>query len=180
MNSKSRYSMGAIVLHWLIAILIILNFIAAWISDDMPKAEKMQVMANHKAFGMTILVLTLVRIGWRLAYKAPPFEASLQVWEVAVAKVVHVLFYVLMLAIPLTGWAMASVGGHPVGWFGLFSFPALPVGSDRATGGTFHEMHEVLAWAMLVLLALHIAATIKHMFFDHDGTAARISPFARR
>jgi len=180
MNPARRYSAGAIVLHWLIALLIALNFAAAWVAEDMAKAEKMQVMGNHKAFGITILFLTLLRIGWKLAYKAPPFETTLKPWEITLARITHFLFYFLMLAIPLSGWGMVSVGGNPVGWFGMFNLPALPVGSDKATGGIFQEAHEILATGMLFLFALHVGGALKHMVIDRDGTMARMSPFARR
>lgn len=175
-----RYTRVAVSLHWLIAVLIALNFIAAWVADDMPKPEKMQVMANHKAFGLTILALTVIRIVWRLVHKAPPLSDALQVWEVALARVTHFLLYALMLLIPLTGWGMASGAGKPVSWFGLFAVPALPVGPDKSVGGMFHESHELLGIAMLVLLGLHVAAALKHHFLDRDDTMARMLPFLSR
>lgn len=180
MNPTRRYSTGAIVLHWLIALLIVLNFLAAWAAEDMAKAEKMQVMGNHKAIGITILLLTVVRIGWKLAHKAPPFEPTLKPWEITLAKATHFLFYVLMLAIPLSGWGMVSVGGNPVGWFGMFNIPALPVGSAKATGELFYEAHELLATGMLILFALHVVGALKHMVIDRDSTMARMSPFSRK
>ena len=106
---------------------------------------------------------------------------TLRAWEAAVAKVTHWIFYFLMLAIPLTGWGMHSAGsgGKPVSMFGLFDFPALPVGSDKPTIGLFHELHEVTATAMLVLLGLHVLAALKHQFLDRDGTMARMLRFSR-
>ena len=181
MSSAARYSGGAILLHWLIAILILLNFAAVWVADGMPKPEKMQVMANHKAIGLTILALSLLRILWRMTHRAPPFAAEVKRWEAALARTVHTLFYVLIIAIPLTGWAMVSSfgKGKPVSWFGLFDVPALPVSSDRAVGGAFHDLHENLAIAALLLLALHVAGALKHQFFDRDGTLGRMAPFLR-
>lgn len=179
-TTAPRYTRVAVFLHWLIALLIALNFIAAWVADDMPKPEKMQVMANHKALGLTILALALIRIAWRLVHKAPPLSAALSAWEVALARVTHFLFYFLMLFIPLTGWGMASGKGNPVSWFGLFDVPALPVGSSKVVGGVFHESHEALGIAMLVLLALHVVAALKHQWLDHDDTMARMLPFLGR
>ena len=98
----ARYGWGAIALHWLIAVLIGLNFAAAWAAEDQPQAIKMQIMGNHKAFGLVILVLSLARIVWRLAHRPPPLADSLKAWEAAIAKVVHSLFYFLMIAIPLS------------------------------------------------------------------------------
>jgi cytochrome b561 len=180
-NSTARYSRGAIILHWLIAFLIIGNFVGAWTSEDLPRDQRMIMMGYHKATGIVILLLTLVRIGWRLINPPPPLLETLKTWEAALARVTHALFYVLMLAVPLAGLGLHSAFGQgkPVSIFGLFDFPALPVGIDKPTIGLFHELHEVTATAMLVLLGLHVAAALKHQFLDRDGTLARMKPFGR-
>lgn len=179
--SAARYSRGAIVLHWLIAVLIALNFAAAWVSEDMPKEAKLQVMGNHKAIGITILVLTVLRVLWRLVHKAPPLVETLKAWEAALARVTHAALYFVMLAVPLAGWGLHSAfsKGAPVGMFGLFGFPALPVGSDKPTIGMFHELHEVFATLMLVLLGLHVLAALKHQIVDKDDTLKRMVPWLR-
>ncbi len=174
-----RYSRGAVALHWIIAVLIALNFVAAWVSEDMPKEQAMQIMGNHKAIGMAVLALTVVRILWRLTHRPPPLAATLKGWEVALSKLTHGLLYLLMIGIPLSGWAMHSAfsQGKPVGFFGLFGVPALPVAYGKEAAGPFHEGHEVMATAMLVLLALHVAGALKHRFIDRDANAiARMMP----
>lgn len=180
-TDSARYSRGAIILHWLIALLIIGNFVGAWVSEDLPRDQKMVMMGYHKATGIVILLLTLVRIGWRLINPPPPLAATLKSWEAAFARITHGLFYLLMLAVPLAGLGLHSAFGQgkPVSIFGLFDFPALPVGTDKPTIGLFHELHEVTATAMLVLLGLHVAAALKHQFIDRDGTLARMLPFLR-
>ncbi|PEQ13458.1 hypothetical protein B2G71_08000 [Novosphingobium sp. PC22D] len=178
-NQGLTYSRVAIALHWLIALLIILNFIAVWVAEDLPRPERIELMANHKAIGITVLILSILRILWRVTHRAPPFDRSLAIWEVALARIVHALFYFLIIAIPLTGWGMVSTGGDAVSVFGLFSVPALPVGSDKATGGIFHEIHEVFGTIMLVLIGLHLLGALKHQFVDHDATMARMVPFLR-
>lgn len=179
--SAARYSHGAIALHWIIALLIIGNFIGAWYAEDLPKPERMEVMGYHKANGLLILALTLARIGWRFSHPVPPLVETLKAWEVALAKVTHALFYVLMLAIPLAGWGLVSSAGKgaPVSFFGLFDVPALPVGADKPTIGMFHELHEVGATLMLVLFALHVVAALKHQFMDRDGTLRRMAPWVK-
>lgn len=180
-DSAARYSRGAILLHWLIALLIIGNFIGAWTAEDLPRDQKIVIMGYHKATGVLILLLTLVRIGWRLINRPPPLLETLKTWEAALARVTHALFYLLMLVVPLAGLGLHSAfsQGKPVSMFGLFDFPALPVGSDKPTIGLFGELHEVTATAMLVLFGLHVAAALKHQFLDRNSTLTRILPFQR-
>ena len=179
--SAARYSRGAMILHWLIALLIIGNVLGAWLSEGLPKPDRAAIMALHKSFGITILLLTLMRIGWRLSHKPPPLVETLAAWEAALAKVTHWLFYLLMLAIPLSGWAFVSAasGGKPVSMFGLFDVPALPIGSDKPTAGMFQNIHSNLAFAIVGLFVLHVAGALKHQFLDRDGTLRRMVPFLR-
>lgn len=176
-----RYTRGAIAFHWIIAALILLNFGLVWIADGVPKAEKGLIIANHKAIGLTILTLSVLRILWRIAHPAPPFSTTLKVWEAALARVVHSLFYFLIVAIPLSGWAMSSAasGGKAVGFFGLFDIPGLPFSQNKVQAGIFHEVHEMLALLTLCLLFLHVAGALKHQFFDRDGTLGRMIPWLR-
>lgn len=141
----------------------------------------MQVMGNHKAIGIAILLLTVLRIVWRLTHKTPPLVKTLKAWEAALAKVVHAGLYFLMLAASRGRWGLHSAfsKGEPVSLFGLAAFPALPVGSDKPTIGMFHELHEVFATLMLVLLAAHVLAALKHQFVDKDGTLRRMVPWAK-
>jgi cytochrome b561 len=179
--SAARYSRGAIALHWIIALLIATNFGLAWVAEDLPDEQKYALIGNHKAIGLIVLVLTVVRIIWRLMHKPPPVLDTLKAWEVAVSKVVHVLMYGLMLAIPLAGWGMSSIyaKGAPISIFGLFGFPAMPIAHEKSTQELFHELHEITATIMLVLLALHIGAALKHQFFDKDGTLRRMVPWLK-
>jgi cytochrome b561 len=179
--AAARYSRGAMALHWIIALLIVLNFIGAWEAEDLEGAEKAYAMAGHKAFGITILTLTVLRIVWRFTHKPPPLLESLKAWEAAFAKVTHSLFYFLMLAVPLAGWSLhsAASNGKPVAIFGLTQVPALPVGSDKPTVGMFHDLHETFATLLLVLLVLHVAAALKHALIDRDGTLRRMVPFVK-
>lgn len=180
-TAAARYSRGAIILHWLIAVLIMLNFAAAWVAEDMPKPEKMQIMGNHKAIGLTILALTVLRIVWRLTRKPPPLVDTLKAWEAALSRVVHAGLYFLMLALPLSGWAMVSgfSKGEGISWFGLVTAPALPVGYDKPTVGMFHEMHEISANLMIALFVLHVLAALKHHMIDKDGTMRRMVPWLK-
>lgn len=176
-----RYSTGAIAFHWIIAFLIAFNYVAAFIAEDLPKDAAKQLMGNHKAIGITILLLTVVRILWRLMHRPPAFLTSLKPWEAKLARVTHAAFYVLMIAVPLAGWLMHSAysGGAPVGAFGLFSFPGLPLAADKAGAGLAGEVHEILAFAMLGLAGLHVIGALKHQWLDKDGSLARILPWGK-
>lgn len=180
-SSLTRYNRTAIALHWLIAVLILGNFVGAWLAEDLPKPDRMELMGYHKATGILILLLTLVRIVWRLVHKAPAMVETLKAWEVAVARVTHGLFYFLMLAVPFAGWGLHSAAskGKPVSMFGLFDMPALPVPSDKPTTGVFHEAHEVFATLLLALFVLHVAAALKHQFADKDATMRRMVPWMK-
>jgi cytochrome b561 len=180
-TTSARYSRGAIVLHWLIALLIVLNVIGAFVAEDLSKADKAWMMGNHKAAGLLILALTIARIVWRLIHPAPPLVETLKAWEAALARVTHALFYFLMLAVPLAGWGLASAlgKGKPVGFFGLFDVPALPVGGDEPTVDMFHELHEIFAFLMIGLLVLHLGAALKHHWLDKDGTMRRMVPWLK-
>lgn len=180
-TQSTRYGRGAVILHWLIALLIAANFVLAWVAEDLPKEDRMQIMGNHKALGITILLLTVLRIIWRLVHKAPPLVDSLKPWEAALSRVTHAGLYFVMLAVPVAGWGLHSAfsKGAPVDLFGLFGFPAMPVGSDKGTIGLFHELHEVFATAMLALIAIHVLAALKHQFVDRDGTMRRMAPWMR-
>ncbi len=141
MSSSERYSRGAIVLHWLIAALIIINLWLGLVGDTLPK--DWAVMPVHKAIGITVLVLTLVRLGWRLAHPVPPLPATTKPWERMAARASHFLLYAFMLIMPLSGWAMVSgPKRRPLEWFGMFNLPYLPVSPGVADLG--HEVHELL------------------------------------
>ncbi|GGY96098.1 cytochrome b [Novosphingobium colocasiae] len=171
-TASARYTRTAIVLHWLIAVLILANFALAWGSEDLSKAAHAAAMGYHKSIGLSILALSLVRLFWRIGHKAPPYLPSVSPLEARAATVTTWGFYALMIAIPLSGWAMVSGGQKPLEYFGLFPVAKLPVTKALAEAG--HESHEVLAFLFLALLALHLAGALKHRLIDKDGTLQRM------
>jgi cytochrome b561 len=178
-TSRGRYGAVAIVLHWLIALLIAFNFIAAWIADDFPKEQGRQIMGNHVAFGVCILLLSVVRIVWRITHRGPPLLPMAR-WEAILAHAAHRLIYLATLAVPLAGYLMESAwsGGQPIDIFGLFHFPALPFAQDKHLAEeVFGAAHEVLAYSLLALLALHVAGALKHQLLDKLPELQRILPW---
>lgn len=169
-----RYSTGAIWFHWIIAVLIIFNLIVGIFHDSVPALRAF--MGAHKAVGITVLVLTLGRIAWRLTHRPPAFSDDLPDWERATAKAVRWAFYALLLIMPLSGWIMVSASTHPrpLGWFGLFDVPLLPVA--HAAGSPAGTTHAVLGYLFAVLAVLHIAAALRHQLVLRDSVLGRMIP----
>jgi len=167
-----RYSRGAILLHWIIAAALAVELA---IGFGMPSdASGFALFQFHKSLGITILVLTLVRIGWRLTHKAPPaVEGGINGF---LAKAVHFGFYVFMLAAPLTGWAVVSTSpiDVPTLLYGVVPWPHLAL--DAALNHTLEEAHELLAFLGIGLFVLHVAGALKHHLLVRDGVMARMSP----
>ena len=179
--ARSRYSSVAILLHWLIALAIIGNWLIAQIAEEAPEAKEQQLMGLHFALGMSVLILSVARVGWRLAHRPPPPNPAHRAWERVLASVVHKLFYILMIALPFTGYMMVQTytGGMDINMFGLFDLPGITMAKDEAANEVFHELHENFAATMLVLFLLHVAGAWKHQLLDRDGTIFRMLPFGR-
>ncbi|MEN9855384.1 MAG: hypothetical protein RLZZ157_510 [Pseudomonadota bacterium] len=179
---KSSYSAVAIALHWLIAAAIILQILGGWQMEELKGPDKFAAFQNHKSLGLTILLLSLLRLGWRLTHKPPALPPEMKAWEVAAAKATHIGFYVLMIGIPLGGWVIVSTAPYSIAtlWWGLFEWPNLPLADlpfRKALNGLAKTGHGAAAWAVIGLLALHIGAVIKHMFVNDDDVASRMIPF---
>jgi cytochrome b561 len=175
----ARYSRIAVWLHWVIALLIVVNLLLGFFHEDFDKPVSAAMMSVHKASGLTILVLSLARLGWRLAHRPPPFDAAMKAWEKGVARLVHWLFYLLLVALPLTGWTIVSTRGRATSWFGLFDVAALPVARSDGLHEFFEETHKFLAYGILVLLALHVGGALKHHFEGHRHLIGRMAPWLR-
>jgi cytochrome b561 len=184
----SGYSAGAITLHWLIAALMLTNIGLAWYFNTLKGPAVVAPLALHKSIGITVLLLTLVRIGWRLTHPAPPLPEAMQPWERVAARATHFLFYLLMLGMPLSGWAMVSASPlikiHPTVLYGLIPWPAAPfpgLGPDQLhdAGKLFRATHNTLALVAYATIVLHVAAALKHHFFDRDDVLSRMIPLLR-
>jgi len=172
-----RYSRGAIAFHWAIAALVLVNLFIGLFHESL--LEGVRAMPTHKAIGVTVLVLSVARLGWRLTHRPPDFPEHMPGWEKALAKGVHWLFYALLIVLPLSGWAFSSDPERlrPFSWFGLFEVPLLPVSADLA--GFAHEAHERMGLAMAGLVALHIAAALRHHFLLRDKVLVRMLRWRR-
>lgn len=170
-----RYSSVAIGFHWVIALLVVVNLIVGLGHESIPALRAW--MPGHKAIGITVLALTLARIAWRVAHRPPALPANISAAERHVALATHWSLYALLILMPLSGWIMVSgsKGRGPLTWFGAFDIPYLPVGATASDGG--HTAHGVLGWVMLTLVALHVAAALRHHFLLRDATLLRMAPW---
>jgi len=185
---RSTYSAVAITLHWLIALGILTNIGLAWYFGTLKGPEAIAPVQLHKSIGITVLLLTLIRIGWRLTHAAPALPAHMPTWERWAARATHFVFYLLMLGLPLSGWAMVSASPlirvHPTVLYGVVHWPAVPfpgLDSDQLhdTHKLLEKIHELLAWVAYATITLHVAAALKHQIIDRDDVLSRMLPFVR-
>ncbi|MBY0428970.1 MAG: cytochrome b [Alphaproteobacteria bacterium] len=184
-QSITRYHVGAMILHWLMAVLILGNLVLGLLLEDIPNDQKFQFYQLHKSIGITVLVLAVLRVVWRFLFPAPALPASLKSWEVWAVKITHFMFYVLMVGIPFSGWALVSASPKkiPTFLFGIIPLPHLPffdgvedLAARKELSESISEVHELLAYALLALLALHIAAALRHHWILKDETMLRMTP----
>lgn len=167
-----RYSIVARTLHWIMAILILFNLWLGFAHDSLPR--DWQVMPVHKSVGLTVLALTLLRLGWRLTHRPTPLPDGLPAWERTAAKLTHYSFYAFMLLMPLTGWITTSAGNRPLNWFFLFDVPKFAVTKGDPIVGLSGETHEVVGFLWAALILLHVAAALRHHFILRDNVLRRM------
>lgn len=178
-TGAQRYTNVAIALHWLIALTILCTFVLGlYMSDLQLSPAKLKLYSYHKWIGVTIFLLVVARIAWRLGHRPPAPPASMPAWQHSAASIAHIFLYALTLAIPLSGWLMSSASGFQVVYLGVLPIPDL-LGKDKAMAEQLKELHESLNWLMVVVVALHIAAALKHHLVDRDDVLARMLPFVK-
>jgi cytochrome b561 len=178
-SSLARYGVVAQALHWIIAALIVTQFTLAWMADDLPLGmQKLALLARHKSFGMTVLMLAVLRLLWRLFNRPPPMPTAMRPTEKLLAKGMHGLLYGLLFAMPLTGWMMSSAKNYSVSWFGRFTWPDL-IGKNEQMFELLKSTHHLLSWLLLTAAILHIGAALKHHFWDKDDVLTRMLPLTK-
>lgn len=169
-----RYTKIAIGLHWLIALLIFSAFpIGLYMHDLKLSPTKLHLYSYHKWIGITVLGLAVLRVLWRVTHKPPAL--LLARWQEIASSIVHAALYLLILAVPLSGWLMSSAKGVKTVWLGILPLPDL-VAKDKALGHILSNVHTALNYTLLVLVGLHIAAALKHHFVDRDDVLLRMLP----
>jgi cytochrome b561 len=168
------YSRLAIALHWLIGIALLATFSFGLYMVELPFSPQRLKQYNwHKWAGMTILLLSAIRLLWRLTHKPPALPASTPAYQRLTSSVTHKLMYVLFFVIPLAGWAYSSALGFPIVLYGVIEMPDL-VSRDQELAQTLKLIHQYSAFGLAALVAIHIAAALQHHFIHRDGLLARM------
>jgi len=178
-NSKVRWGALSQLLHWLIVLLIAAQVALALTAKELPRGPMVRtIVGYHKALGITILALAVIRLAWRWMNPVPALPGTLKPYEKVLARLTHGGLYVILFAMPLSGWIASSAHGFPVRWFNLFTVPAL-TGKDLPLSAAMNELHYALAIALGVIVVLHIVAALKHHFVLKDDTLRRMLPGAQ-
>jgi cytochrome b561 len=176
-SPDNHYTPAAKMLHWLVAGMIVLQFVLAKMadiaSDEGSAVRELALLANHKSVGITILALAVVRLVWRQKNPPPALPGKLPQWQVTASQLSHWSLYALLFAMPLTGWLMSSASAYSVSWFNLFQLPDL-VAPNPAAKEVFEETHETLGKLLALVATIHVGAAIKHTLFDKDGVLRRM------
>lgn len=176
----TRYTHTAIALHWLMAAGLIGTFCLGVYMHELPfSPTKLKLYSWHKWAGITLFMLVLIRVAWRAGHRPPELPATMSASMRQAAVLAHVALYLLMLAIPVTGWLMSSAKGVTTVWFGVFPLPDL-VAKDKALGDLLRAVHESLNYGLLALVVGHVGAALKHHLVDRDDVLARMLPRRRQ
>lgn len=172
-NTATQYGAITVLFHWSIVALVITQFVLGERAHDLPVSmERLQTLALHKSIGLTIFALMLLRLGWRLVNPTPALPPGR---TRALARLTHVAFYVLLIAVPVSGWLLSSASNLSVSWFRLFTLPDL-VSANTSLADTLKELHETLNGTLAVLACVHAAAALVHHFWWRDDVLLRMLP----
>jgi cytochrome b561 len=177
---NTRYTTTAITLHWLMALGLISTFALGLYMTELPLSpDKLKLYSWHKWRGVSLFLIVLIRLGWRLTHPAPPLPDSVPPLQRLASAATHWVLYGLMVVIPVSGWLMSSAKGFQTVWFGVLPLPDL-LAKDKALGDTLLSVHEILNFTLLAMVLLHVAAALKHHFFDRDVVLVRMLPGLRQ
>lgn len=180
MRPPASYTRTAIGLHWLIALALVVTFGVGLYMSDLPLSPtKLKIYSWHKWGGVTIFLLVWLRLGWRLTHRPPAPPAAMPAWQRTAAETAHRLLYLLMIAVPLSGWLMSSAKGVQTVYFGVLPLPDV-LAKNKPLGETLETVHQALAYTLAGLVLVHAAAAIKHHLVERDGVLARMLPFLEK
>jgi len=174
MTARLNYGTTAKIFHWLIVALLAVQYPIGWLMPDLHRNQQPGApMTFHVSFGITILMLIVLRFAWRLTHPVEP-ASSLPPWQRLSSEVVHWLLYALVLGTTVTGWLFASFRGWSLTYFYLAPLPTLA--ENAAAGKAIDGLHQVMEWSLLVMIGIHVAAALAHVFFYRDKVMQRMLP----
>ena len=172
----THYTATAKALHWLMALLLFGLLALGFYMQDLPLSpQKLQLYSWHKWAGVTVFLLVLFRLAWRVTHRPPALPDHMPKVMQLAAHAGHALLYLLMIAIPLSGWLMSSAKGFQTVWFGILPIPDL-VDKNKELGDLLQTVHESLNWLLVAVIAGHVGAALKHHFIDKDDILTRMLP----
>ncbi len=180
-NTAAVYTLPAVVLHRLSAVLIIVGFVMGLAMTDMPglSPAKLRYFSWHKWIGLTVLLVLVARVGWRIGHPPPALPAGVGRWQRRMAQGVHLALYALLLTVPFSGLLYSQAAGVPVVYLGLVDIPAL-MSPDAQAKAFLRTVHWVLNYVLLALVVAHVLAALKHQFIERDNLLARMLPLLAR
>ncbi len=177
---SNRYTKTAMSLHWLMALLIIGLFAVGLYMHELPLSPwKLQIYSWHKWAGVTAFLLVLVRWAWRITHRPPALPVNMSRSAELAAHAAHALLYLLMIAIPLSGWLMSSAKGIQTVYFGVIPIPDL-IAKNRDLGNLLKEIHAILNFTLAAVVVVHASAALKHHLIDKDDVLTRMLPRSKR
>ena len=178
-NTSRRYGTIAMLLHWAMALLLVALVLLGLYMTRLPDVgfnqTKVWLIIYHKELGMLALGLVAVRFAWRFGNELPVLVGAMPEWQQVAARFVHLCFYALMFALPVSGWLMSSAAGFPVPFFGLFYWPDL-IGYSEHHYALLLALHKALGYAIIPFIAVHAGAALRHHFISRDDTLRKMLP----
>jgi len=176
---QARYDAVAITLHWLVAVMIICNFSFGIYMSDLPLSPwKLKVYSWHKWAGVSVFLLVALRLVWRSLHTPPPLPVAMPEWQRKAAHAGHHTLYLLMFAVPISGWLMSSALGVQTVYFGVLPLPDL-LAKDKELGETLKLVHQSLNFGMAAVVLGHAGAALKHHYLDRDDVLTRMAPWSK-
>lgn len=175
-NTDERYGVIAQILHWFVVLLVFIQYIIGSIAADLPLGmQRLVLLARHKSVGITIFIIIILRIIWRLINKIPSLPANMPSYQRRLSCITHWSLYLILLCMPIAGWINSSASNITVSWFGIFTLPDL-VGPDKHIATIAKETHHILGWILFAVIGLHIFAALYHHFILKDNVLMRMLP----
>jgi cytochrome b561 len=179
-SSTTRYTSTAIALHWILGCSIAAVFCVGLYMADLPfSPQKLRLLNWHKWAGVSILMLSVVRLLWRLTHRPPALPKdvtqAMPAWQHTAHSLTHSGLYMLFFTVPMIGWAYSSAAGFPIVLFGQIPLPDF-VSPDKALAALIRPWHQISAWTLAALVVLHVAGALKHQFIDRDSLLRRMLP----